>query len=98
MGSFNVLAYGLAALGLASPVLTTLISNGSAVVACLNGMKPMIRMKLDSGRKKESGPVVKQKIGKLTISGGKAFDSSATKAELALGPGRKEQSLELPIQ
>ena len=52
VGSFNVLAYGLAALGLASPVLTTLISNGSAVVACLNGMKPMIRMKLDSGRKK----------------------------------------------
>jgi Cu2+-exporting ATPase len=43
---FNVAAYGLAAVMLASPVMTTLISNGSAVVACINGMKPLIKMKL----------------------------------------------------
>ncbi|MBF0457885.1 MAG: heavy metal translocating P-type ATPase [Nitrospirae bacterium] len=45
-GGLNVVAYGLAALNLISPVLSTLISNGSAIVACLNGMKPIIRMKL----------------------------------------------------
>jgi len=43
---FNLVAYGFAALGLLSPVITTLISNGSAVVACVNGMKPTIRLKL----------------------------------------------------
>ena len=51
VGGFNVLAYTMAALGLSSPVLTTLISNGSAVVASLNGMKPTIRMKLGPGKK-----------------------------------------------
>jgi len=50
VGIFNVLAYGFAGLGLLSPVITTLISNGSAVVACVNGMKPTIRMKLDPNR------------------------------------------------
>jgi len=45
-GGLNAFAYLLAAVGLASPVLTTLISNGSAIIACLNGMKPIIRMKL----------------------------------------------------
>jgi P-type E1-E2 ATPase len=75
VGSFNVFAYAMAAFGLASPVLTTLISNGSAVVACLNGMKPMIRMKLGAGRKKDPEPVLKQQIGKLKLSGGKKSDS-----------------------
>ena len=45
-GTFNVFAYALAALGLVSPVMSTLISNGSAVVACVNGMKPVIKLKL----------------------------------------------------
>jgi heavy metal translocating P-type ATPase len=45
VGVFNVLAYAVAGLGLASPVITTLISNGSAVVACVNGMRPMIGLK-----------------------------------------------------
>lgn len=75
VGSFNVLAYTMAALGLASPVLTTLISNGSAVVACLNGMKPMIRMKLSAGRKEQPDSVLRQQIGKLKLSGGKKDDS-----------------------
>ena len=75
VGGFNVFAYGLAAFGLASPVLTTLISNGSAVVACLNGMKPMIRMKLDSGKKKQTDGALTQQIGKLKLSSGKKDDS-----------------------
>ncbi|MEO5357239.1 MAG: heavy metal translocating P-type ATPase [Nitrospirae bacterium YQR-1] len=45
-GGLNVVAYALAAFNLISPVFSTLISNGSAIVACLNGMKPIIRMKL----------------------------------------------------
>ncbi|MBF0554045.1 MAG: heavy metal translocating P-type ATPase [Nitrospirae bacterium] len=45
-GGLNVVAYALAALNLISPVLSTLISNGSAIIACVNGMKPIIRMKL----------------------------------------------------
>jgi len=60
---------------LASPVLTTLISNGSAVVACVNGMKPMIRMKLGAGKKKQSDAVLIPQIGKLKLSGGKKDDS-----------------------
>ena len=68
VGSFNVLAYALAAVGVVSPVVTTLISNGSAVVACLNGMKPIIRMKLDAGKKKQPAAVTKQRIGRLTIT------------------------------
>ncbi|MBT3256341.1 MAG: heavy metal translocating P-type ATPase [Deltaproteobacteria bacterium] len=75
VGSFNVFAYALAAFGLASPVLTTLISNGSAVVACLNGMKPMIRMKLGAGKKKQTDAVLTQQIGKLRLSSGKKDDS-----------------------
>ena len=71
VGGFNVFAYALAAFGLASPVLTTLISNGSAVVACVNGMKPMIRMKLGAGKKKQPDGVLTQQIGKLKLSGGK---------------------------
>ncbi|MCG6552012.1 MAG: heavy metal translocating P-type ATPase [Candidatus Magnetominusculus sp. LBB02] len=46
-GGLNVVAYALAAFNLISPVLTTLISNGSAIIACINGMKPIIRMKLN---------------------------------------------------
>ena len=42
VGVFNVLAYALAGFGLVSPVVTTLISNGSSVVACVNGMRPMM--------------------------------------------------------
>jgi heavy metal translocating P-type ATPase len=75
VGSFNVFAYTLAAFGLASPVLTTLISNGSAVVACLNGMKPMIRMKLGAGKKEQPDGALKQQIGKLRLSSGKKDDS-----------------------
>ncbi|MBF0398386.1 MAG: heavy metal translocating P-type ATPase [Desulfobacterales bacterium] len=45
---FNIVAYALAAIGLLSPVTSTLISNGSAVVACINGMKPIIKLKMDS--------------------------------------------------
>ena len=75
VGSFNVFAYALAAFGLASPVLTTLISNGSAVVACVNGMKPMIRMKLGAGKNKQSDAVLTPQIGKLKLSSGKKDDS-----------------------
>ncbi|MBF0505683.1 MAG: heavy metal translocating P-type ATPase [Nitrospirae bacterium] len=46
-GGFNIVAYMLAAVGLVSPVMSTLISNGSAIVACVNGMKPVIKMKMD---------------------------------------------------
>ena len=52
VGGFNAMAYALAAVGLATPVLTTLISNGSSVIACLNGMKPIMRMKLSKSRKR----------------------------------------------
>ena len=75
VGSFNVFAYAMAAFGLASPVLTTLISNGSAVVACVNGMKPMIRMKLGAGKKNQSDAAVIPQIGKLKLSGEKKDDS-----------------------
>ena len=80
VGSFNVLAYAMAAVGLASPVLTTLISNGSAVIACLNGMKPMIKMKLhQKGKKQQGDPLLKQKIGRLTLSTGRREDSEPQK-------------------
>ncbi len=39
----NGFAYFGAALGLLNPVISTLISNGSAVVACLNGIRPALR-------------------------------------------------------
>ncbi|MBI4534263.1 MAG: heavy metal translocating P-type ATPase [Candidatus Melainabacteria bacterium] len=39
----NALAYFGAALGLLNPVVSTLISNGSAVLACLNGLRPALR-------------------------------------------------------
>lgn len=55
VGVFNVIAYGLAAVMLASPVVTTLISNGSAVFACLNGMKPLMKLKLSDLRKNQAG-------------------------------------------
>jgi len=70
VGGFNVIAYALAAVGLVSPVITTMISNGSAVVACVNGMKPMIKMKLASKKKHQPDSVSKQLVGKLTISAG----------------------------
>jgi Cu2+-exporting ATPase len=54
---FNVLAYGLAAVMLASPVITTLISNGSAVFACLNGMKPLIKVKLNNMKRNQADAV-----------------------------------------
>ena len=56
-GVFNVFAYGVAILNLMSPVVTTLISNGSAVVACLNGMKPIIKQKFHSGTAKSVKPL-----------------------------------------
>ncbi|NQU13951.1 MAG: hypothetical protein HQ561_07375, partial [Desulfobacteraceae bacterium] len=65
VGGFNVVAYALAAVGLVSPVVTTLISNGSAVVACVNGMKPMIKMKLESkSRTNQPGHNLKQLAGR----------------------------------
>ena len=39
----NAFAYFGAALGLLNPVVSTLISNGSAVAACLNGLRPALR-------------------------------------------------------
>ena len=74
VGGFNVIAYALAAIGLVSPVITTLISNGSAVVACANGMKPMIKMKLNSGKKEQPDSVSKQLPGRLAISAGDNAD------------------------
>ena len=74
VGGFNVIAYSLAAIGLVSPVITTLISNGSAVVACANGMKPMIKMKLNSGKKEQPDSVSKQLPGRLAISAGDNAD------------------------
>ncbi len=38
----NSLAYALSIPGLISPVFATLISNGSAVLACLNGLRPLL--------------------------------------------------------
>lgn len=38
----NAFAYALAIPGLLSPVLSTLVNNGSAVVACLNGLRPLL--------------------------------------------------------
>jgi len=38
----NTLAYALSIPGLISPVFATLISNGSAVLACLNGLRPLL--------------------------------------------------------
>jgi len=70
VGGFNVIAYALAAIGLVSPVITTLISNGSAVVACANGMKPLIKMKLSSGKKEQPDYVSNQLVGRLAISAG----------------------------
>jgi Cu2+-exporting ATPase len=89
VGGFNVFAYALAAFGLASPVLTTLISNGSAVVACLNGMKPMIRLKLGAGKKKQTDAVLTQQIGKLKLSGGKKDDSPK---DLEAVPYRRDEN------
>ncbi len=74
VGGFNVIAYALAAVGLVSPVITTLISNGSAVVACANGMKPLIKMKLSSGKKEQPDSVSRQLVGRLAISAGDNAD------------------------
>ncbi len=74
VGGFNVIAYALAAVGLVSPVITTLISNGSAVVACANGMKPLIKMKLNANKKDKPDSVTKQLVGRLAISAGDNAD------------------------
>ena len=74
VGGFNVIAYGLAAVGLLSPVLTTLISNGSAVVACINGMKPTIRIKLgEAGKKKVAAPSLKELRAAADAASSEAF-------------------------
>ncbi|MCZ6624895.1 MAG: heavy metal translocating P-type ATPase [Deltaproteobacteria bacterium] len=44
MGS-NGMAYFCAAFGWMSPITSTLVSNGSAVLACLNGIRPVLRQK-----------------------------------------------------
>jgi cation transport ATPase len=46
----NAIAYGLAIPGLLSPILSTLVSSGSAVLTCLNGLRPLL-----SARGKGSG-------------------------------------------
>jgi len=38
----NAIAYGLAIPGLLSPILSTLVSSGSAVLTCLNGLRPLL--------------------------------------------------------
>ncbi|MBC8420578.1 MAG: hypothetical protein H8E10_18500 [Desulfobacterales bacterium] len=98
VGSFNVIAYALAAVGIVSPVVTTLISNGSAVVACINGMKPMIRMKLNSGKKKQSGPVTKQLIGRLAISAGDDVDEERLAGGEPSQPDETAQQNEMGLQ
>jgi P-type Cu2+ transporter len=44
----NSLAYALSIPGLISPVFATLISNGSAVLACLNGLRPLLAVPVRS--------------------------------------------------
>lgn len=44
----NTLAYALSIPGLISPVFATLISNGSAVLACLNGLRPLLAARVRS--------------------------------------------------
>jgi Cu2+-exporting ATPase len=44
----NSLCYALSIPGLISPVFATLISNGSAVVACLNGLRPLLAARVRS--------------------------------------------------
>jgi len=78
VGGFNVVAYALAAVGVVSPVVTTLISNGSAVVACVNGMKPMIKMKLGGKGRTASAPVTKEAVGRLKLSGGVSAGDGAS--------------------
>ena len=97
VGSFNVFAYVMAAFGLASPVLTTLISNGSAVVACLNGMKPMIRMKLGAGKKEQPDVVLNEQIGKLKLSSGKLDDSPQGVGAVPLRADEGAQSGEMVV-
>jgi cation transport ATPase len=44
----NSLCYALSIPGLISPVIATLISNGSAVLACLNGLRPLIARRAEA--------------------------------------------------
>ncbi len=44
----NSLCYALSIPGLISPVLATLLSNGSAVLACLNGLRPLLAARAKS--------------------------------------------------
>lgn len=46
----NSLAYALSIPGLVSPVFATLISNGSAVLACLNGLRPLLSSRARSSQ------------------------------------------------
>jgi Cu2+-exporting ATPase len=39
----NAIAYALSVPGLMSPVVATLVSSGSAVLACLNGLRPLMK-------------------------------------------------------
>ena len=44
IGSLNTLALGLAVpTGLVSPMVTAMISNGSAVLATVNALRPLLR-------------------------------------------------------
>jgi Cu2+-exporting ATPase len=51
----NILAYALAIPGLLNPVMSTLVNNGSAVVACLNGLRPLLRARAEGQRKPDPG-------------------------------------------
>lgn len=47
----NAIAYALAIPGLLNPVLATLVNNGSAVLACLNGLRPLLRARTRAVRR-----------------------------------------------
>jgi heavy metal translocating P-type ATPase len=52
----NAVAYGLAIPGLLSPVLSTLVSSGSAVLTCLNGLRPLLWREASAPWREASAP------------------------------------------
>ena len=46
----NTIALGLACVGLLGPIGATLLSNGSAIVATINGLRPIMEAAADQGR------------------------------------------------
>lgn len=55
-GVLNSLAYAVSAFGWMSPVMSTMISNGSAVLACFNGIRPVLRLHLRDVLETQSAP------------------------------------------